>query len=97
MGSWYIVKENYKRTLIPNHSPGPTVEMASGLVDGEDAELEVFLTEQEAEEERTTVISMSPYSKSDNDTTIHIYHYHILYSTTYYAPVLYFNASFLGT
>ncbi|KAL6077607.1 E2-like conjugating enzyme atg10 [Balamuthia mandrillaris] len=80
-GFRYLVKENVP--LVVEIPPTPS--------SSDDAQPEVEAEEEEGWSVKE-VVDPSSLSAAATNTETHVYHYHILYSTTYRVPVLYFRA-----
>ena len=77
MGMSYLAKEKVRRDVSRTTSPhSEEVEIDS---------LELRLSAEEIQEEQNTIL------QHQLDRNVHIYDYHVVYSTSYAAPVLYFR------
>jgi len=78
MGMSYLAKENVRRDVLRTTSPhSEEIEISS---------LELRLSAEEIQEEQNTILQHQLDSN-----VVHIYDYHVVYSTSYAAPVLYFR------
>lgn len=89
MGMSYLAKQNVERYTM--RSPSRNTD-GDEKKDAELESLELQLSSEELHEEDTTVLQPPLHNPN-----IHIYDYHVLYSTSYATPVLYFRARHEGT